>query len=228
VVYPVTFQRLVLGGSISTERWNTSVAFYGADQVAVTSALLAAVASNVSAWFTSAGANAPLFTANVALTDIKLNRIGPDGTYVDPTSMTHEYPAPIVGTGGGTSAPQLAGVVTLRTDFARGLAHAGRMYLPTPSGFAAPAADGMVTTAVAIRVANSVATLLNTISATMATEGGGGDFHGHPAVLSDRGAGAWHFVTSIQSGRVVDTMRSRRTSIPEDYQDATVAIVEGA
>lgn len=224
MAYPVTFQRLVLGGGISTERWNTSVAFYGADQTAVSEELLEAVATTVSTWFTSAGANAPLFMANVSLTEVKLNRIGPDGTYVDPVSRTWVYPAPIVGTGGGSSAPQLAAVATLRTEFDRGLAHSGRMYLPTPSGFATPAADGMVTTAVAIRVANAVATLLNSVAATMALEGGGGDFHGDAAVLSDVGAGAWHFVTSVECGRVVDTMRSRRASIPEDYQAATVAV----
>lgn len=68
-----------------------------------------------------------------ALSYLRLARIGTDGNYVpDGISYDHVY-SPSV-SGGGTAAvynvAQAAHCVTLRTAIPRGLAHAGRCYLP--------------------------------------------------------------------------------------------------
>jgi hypothetical protein len=42
--------------------------------------------------------------------------------------------------------------------------------------------------------------------------------------MSNVREGAWHYVTSVKAGRVIDSMRSRRSSLPEDYQQSAIAI----
>lgn len=225
MVYPFSFHRLVLGGTLfGTERWNTSLAIYGPDQTAVSDELLEDIAGVVSTWYSGVGGTAPLIGNQAKLTEIKLNRINPAGHYQDPDSKTWIYPTPINGGSSVIGAPQLATVVTLRTAFERGRACRGRMYLPPTAGFIEPASDGRATAASALSKANSVATLINNINAQYATTGGGGDFHGRVVIVSDVGTGAWHEVTGVAAGRVIDTMRSRRSSLDEDYQEATTAI----
>lgn len=226
MVYPHNFYRLVIGGTIYTETWNTSLSYSPVDRDrAIDGSILATVASAVSTWFSSATATATKPISTSKLTYIKLNRINPAGHYADPTAMTHIYPSPVAGGGTTTAqpAPQLATVVTLRTAFDRGRASRGRMYLPLCEGFVPALADGRVTAAEAIRVAGGVSSLINNVNAAFSSWGGGGDT-GHVAVMSNVGVGDFHFVTRVQAGRVIDTMRSRRSSLSEDYQNSTIAI----
>lgn len=225
MVYPANFFRLVIGGTLYSETWNTSLSVFGLPNQASDGTILASLASVVSGWFASTGTTGPTFNSNVKLTHIKFNRIGPDGTYVDPVSQTHIYPTPVAGGGTATAvAPQLAVVASLRTAFERGRASKGRMYLPPAAGYVNPSGtDGRAATADAVRIATSVATLINSVNAAMVTWNGGST-GGNVAVMSNVGAGAWHSVTEVRAGRVVDTMRSRRSSLEEDYQNSTVAI----
>lgn len=224
MAYPLRFHRLVIGGTFYTETWNTSLSIQTPTDVAVSSALLTTIAAAVSGWWTGVGATGLQVPSTVKLAYIKLNRIDVDGHYADEVSMTHIYPTPV---NGGSAAvdypPQLAAVVSLRTAFDRGLASKGRMYIPSPLGFITPGADGRASASSAARVASSVAGLINNINAAY-TSIGGGDFTGRVAVFSSTREGAWHAVTRTQAGRVVDTMRSRRSSLAEDPQVSTVAI----
>jgi hypothetical protein len=98
------------------------------------------------------------------------------------------------------------------------------MYLPLSVGFGSPdISDGRATAANAIRLAGSVSSLINNVNAAMSSWNGGADA-GSVGVFSNQGAGAWHSVTHVQVGRVTDTMRSRRSSLGEDYQSSTIAI----
>jgi hypothetical protein len=178
----------------------------------------------VATWFAGVGANKVNFSAVTSLTHIKLNLINTAGHYAEPVSNTYTYPSPIFGGGASTPfAPQLAGVVTLETGLARGLAHKGRVYLPGPGGFTVPSSDGRAGASNAINVASSVASLINQINAAYASIGAG-DFNGRVAIMSNVREGAWHYVTSVKAGRVIDSMRSRRSSLPEDYQQSAIAI----
>lgn len=224
MAYPKPFYRIVIGGTIYSETWNTSLSVYAADDQPVSPALLAAVADSVADWYSDGNAAGGQFHTQAPLTYVKVNRIGTDGRYMDPESMTHVYPTPIPGGGAGTGvAPQIAIVASLKTDFERGLASKGRMYLPPATGFINPSSDGRATTLSAERVAGSVSTLINRVNTDFETVNGG-DFGGTVAIISDKGAGAFHFVTSVVVGRVLDTMRSRRSSLDEDYQLSLIPI----
>ena len=225
MAYPFAFHRLVLGGTLFTnETFNTSLSIMVPDAPAVDESLLEAVAAAIAAWWPNTGVNGVQSSYYAALEYIKLNRINTSGRYADPTAMTYDYPTPVAGGLTFAFAPQLSCVATLRTDFERGRAHVGRMFLPAPKGYDVPSTDGLATGASALRVANSVATLINSIHDTYRAEIGAGDFSGSVAIFSDVGAGTWHSVTSVTVGRVIDTMRSRRASLTEGYVPATVAI----
>jgi len=84
-----------------------------------------------------------------------------------------------------------------------------------------PSTDGRATAADATRVATAVTNLLNNLHPILSTWSGGGDFVPKAAVFSDVRGGAWHYVTRTEAGRVIDTMRSRRTSLAEAYQVST-------
>lgn len=218
--YPLPFLRLVLGGKNFTEDWNTSLSIVADGNGAVSDASLVAMAALVGSWFTSTGTNGPSFLSHVTLQYIKFNRINVDGHYMDPVAKTHVYPTALVGPTGLIAAPQLTAVVTLTTAFERGLANRGRMYLPPSSGFDKPASDGLVTTANALRLSNAVATLINSINNLMSPQSGSP----RVAIVSNVRSGAWHSVTGAKTGRVIDTMRSRRASLAEDYQKNTTGI----
>lgn len=226
MVYSNNFHRLVLGGTLYTERWNTSLSIIGDLLPPVTETHLNAIGTVISNWFVgSGGANNPNFSSLVKLTDIKLNRIDVDGTYQDPVSQTLVYPTPFAGGFSGANMPsQLACVVTLRTAVDRGRANRGRMFLPPVSGFFTPGTDGRALATDAARVSNSIATLFNSIRAAYIASYGAGDFRGNVGVTSNIGAGEERVVTRVETGRVIDTMRSRRTSLVEDRQPNTVPL----
>lgn len=224
MVYPVSIYRLVIGGTIYSETWNTSLQIYPTATAPIDEDLLEDVAEVVRLWYTDGDADGGQFHSQAPLTYIKLNRIDVNGHYQDPVSMTYDYPTPQPGTGAGTGvAPQIAIVATLKTNFERGLAHRGRMYLPPATGFINPGVDGRATAASAQRIAGSVSTLINGVNAAFASWTGG-PVGGRVAVISNKGAGAWHLVTSVEVGRVLDTMRSRRSSLDEDYQPSLITI----
>lgn len=224
MAYPHQFHRLVIAGDLYTERFATSLSIYGSDGGPVNATLLTTIASVVGGWFQGTSTDHPQFISAARLTEIKLNRIGTDGKYVDPESFTHYYSGGAVGPTPGNCAPQLAAVVSLRTAVDRGRASKGRMYLPPMAGWFAPGDDGRVAVSSAQRAARSVSLLINSLNAAYAGSGTGGDFNGRVAIESDVGAGAWHFVTHTTAGRVIDTMRSRRSSLDEDVQTSSIAI----
>ena len=66
------------------------------------------------------------------LTSLKLNLIGTNGRYVNDETVEYLWPTPYASSTTGQYPPQVALAITLRTASARGLAHAGRFYLPSP------------------------------------------------------------------------------------------------
>lgn len=227
MAYPHSFHRLVIFGTHYTETWNTSLSMSGPGLPEVSPSMLAAIAAVVSPWFTSTGGSGAIsFLSTVKLTGIKLNRINEAGRYQDPSSQTHLYPTPLSGgaTASTNAPPQLAVVATLLTAFDRGRASKGRMYLPPVSGAQNVGSDGRMATADALRTAMATTALLNNLRTAYVAQYGPGPDSGGAAVMSNVGAGAWHFVTKVRAGRVVDTMRSRRSSLAEDPQLASTSV----
>jgi hypothetical protein len=210
MAYPGMFHRLVIAGSLYNDIWNTSLSIVppsgsGSGMPAVTDARLAAVAADVSNWWTGGGAFGLIPISSASVKSIKLNRIGPDGLYQDNETKEHIYPVPLVGGGSPGAPPQLAVVATLRTDVERGLASKGRMYLPPCAGFTSMQADGRAQAGDALRVAGRVINLVQFLNTTYGADGKVG-------VASSTRGGAFRIVQRVTVGRVVDTMRSRRST----------------
>lgn len=147
-------------------------------------------------------------SSSAVMTTIKLNEIGPDGRYVNRSeTVLHEFETGIPGYASGGLPNQCALAVTLRTAARRGLAHSGRFYLPYLRGLQNN--GGQIVSAAADSIADQVTVLLNSLNAALDPW--------RVSVMSDVRDGAARPVTHVEVGRVVDTIRSRRTSIPEAY-----------
>lgn len=153
-----------------------------------------------------------------SLVGVKLARIGADGLYGATNAVTSEYAtaARPAGTGPMTPAPQLALAVTLEGAQPRGPAGRGRFYVPGPAF--AVAQDGRITAAQALAVANAAVTMINGINAALP----GGVIIAGPETEKGR-APARQPVVAVRVGRVLDTVRSRRSSLPEEHVLATTA-----
>lgn len=213
MAYHDPFRRLVLSGTMyGEEGWSMGLTLAhigtgdGGSPGTVSEAIQSACEEFMGSTFLG---------ANAKLTTIKYNLIDVDGHYADSTeTVRFDYDTPVPGHGGGSNLPQASLVVSLMTAVALGRAHTGRFYTPA---FSAPlGTDGRVSEDVAALVAEQATTFLNAINADDDTY--------CVAVLSNLGAGYQNHVTHVRVGRVVDTMRSRRTSLDEGYMTgATLA-----
>jgi hypothetical protein len=176
----------------------------------------------ISAWLSNATGTGIRISSTHRLTGFKLNRLGPDGRYVDAETHEHIFTSPIPGGFGAAPPPQLATVLTLRTAVERGPAARGRMYLPPVDGYINPdATTGLATVLNAQRVATAGAALVDSINDTY--NGTWPIFSAmHVVVASNTGAGTFRRVTRTSAGRVPDVMRSRRSALNEAPEFADV------
>lgn len=211
MIYAQPFYRLVVSGTTyDAETWSWGLSLiregFTSEPLAteVPQAIIDAVSTfHAATYVSSRGAKLDL---------IKLNSIGTDGRYErSDETVQHEFETPIEGAGTNNPPPQIALAVSLMTAAARGRAHAGRFYLPLPSG--STFTDGRMTASAQGIVLTSVTTMLNAVNLALP------DFR--VGVTSGIAPGAQRVVTHARLGRVYDTLRSRRTSMDEDY-------VEGA
>lgn len=233
--YPQAHQYVnVIGDSYgATERWQFG--FRITDGGISNEVTALAIAPLVEAFWRG---TAPAYTGfeltpspNHRLTELKVARIQPDGTYPpnDP-SYSHFYLPPINGNGAASvgQTPQDAMCATLITALPRGLASKGRLYLP-PNSRMRPGADGLIPAGDATALANAVWTLLQAVNAN-AQVGNVAIFsrgRGVPAFDAEHNRieytypnpGATNNVTGVKVGRVVDTQRRRRRSLSELYQN---------
>ena len=210
-VYP--FLRLVAFGTIpGGEQWTWSMSFIQ-DIVATPATPPTEVPAGViTALTTFHQSSTVAMGSGVTLDGIKLNEIGPDGRYTNPTSsVEHFFETPVPAAGTIQLPPQCAVAVSLLTDNKRGLAHRGRFYLPAIGQPTGP--DGRLTTTRQSGLLTEAAALVASLNTAL-----GPNFI--LGVTSDRRTGAQNTVTSLAVGRVVDTIRSRRRSLEEDYLTA--------
>lgn len=159
--------------------------------------------------------------AQAKLVYLKMNPIGQDGHYLEPTTLEYVY-SPVVA--GGSQAVlhpnQCTLVVSTRTALERGYAHAGRFYLPLCAK-TIDSATGGIGTGEAQLVATSAATFLSALHDQPGPDLlGPEDFH--VAVMSNRGTGYTNRITHVRVGTIVDTQRRRRNSMLEQYQSAAL------
>lgn len=226
--YAFPFLRLVAIGTIYSDTFNFGLNFVqttaGAGGVPiVTPAHLTAVATPLSDWFsgTSAAAGANI-SSSAKLTGFKLNRIGVDGKYMEDFTREHTYATPVAGGVAGPIPAQIALAITLRTAAERGRASKGRFYVPVPSVISTLGTDGRVTVAQGQQQANAARSLIQALNTALngVTHGGFSDVRA--GVVSKEGTGTQHLVITTSCGRVPDTIRSRRSKLVEDHQNAAV------
>lgn len=214
MVYPAPFIRLVLGGGLyaNSEQWTCSLSIAnGSNELAAPEEVPSAVIDACADWITSPNN----FSTRVHLQWIKFNRIGPDGKYTEPVTVRHDFTgAAVAGTAATNPPPQIALVHTLRTAAERGRAARGRFYAPCPGR--ALTTSGMLGTSDQEAYAAAATTFLNDLNVAMSTYVTDG---GVPrvAVMSDIGSGVMRPVKNVAVGRTLDTMRSRRSSLGENY-----------
>lgn len=212
MAYPAPFLRLVLTGTLYNEEefaygmaWRSDADASGSWFDAVPPALIEACRN----WHQSAH-----FSQETRLTGIKLNAIGVDGKYIDRSNTVEAEVDPARGSGTVLHPAQVSLAVTLDTGARRGLASRGRFFLPGPA--LALGTDGRVPAAEVQTLATRTATFVGNIRTAL-----NGDYH--LAVMSKVRTGGMRDVETIRIGRVLDTIRSRRTDLDEAYT-APVAV----
>lgn len=139
----------------------------------------------------------------------KLNRILPSGKYADAYTIRKDEPTPVYRNVSVQYPNQIALVATLTTGLSRGMACRGRMFFPVPA-VVMEDSDGRLSTASATAAATNVAALLNNLNAAT-----GGCTVGIFSKGGLSGVGASRPVTGVEVGRVLDTMRTRRSALIE-------------
>jgi hypothetical protein len=138
---------------------------------------------------------------------IKVAHIQTDGHYpATHVPGIYTYPTPLVGSATGAGLPQATMCVTLHGTVPRGRGSRGRFFCPPFAGGVA-VADGRLTAAQADAIETLAHDWLVSLNAQPMVD--------NVCVFSGLGAGLSSPVIGVSVGRVVDTMRSRRRSIPE-------------
>lgn len=214
MVYPAPFIRLVLGGGLyaNSEQWTCSLSIAnGSNELAAPDEVPTAVIDACVEWITSANN----FSTGADLRWIKFNLIGPNGRYTEDATVRYDFSGTLPkGAQATTPPPQIALAHTLRTDAERGRAARGRFYAPLPGRNLA--SSGMLGTSdqqAYVTAATEFLNDLNYAMSTYVTDGG----VPRVAVMSDIGSGVMRPVKNVAVGRVLDTIRSRRSSLTENY-----------
>lgn len=230
MVYPRNFHRLVVIGDLyGTEAFNFTLSIAprstSADPMGpVTTELLDLVAGAVVNWWPDAlGAGGVGIIQQARLQSVKLNRIGPNGLYVD-AETKESIVGPVQGGSGVLVPAQLACAVSLgQWSYPRGRGSKGRFYLPPIGAFSPVSTDGRLSAANAMSVAAGAKVLIESINQAY-SDADGFTYDHRVCIASNIGTGIFTAVDKVSVGRVPDTMRSRRSKLLEDYQDQTITI----
>ena len=196
------------------EEWSFSMRInqLGETQSLPTQAQANSVLTVVQSWWNAAVNGNP---SSHSLIGVKLAPQDLQGHYPPDTTayeaLTAADPGPTVSP---IMAPQLALVISLRTEKPRGQTSRGRFYIPCPAD-TFNAAGQMAT--MPANVANGIKTMINGVNAVSGL--GTVSVFSNPA---DPEVGGILPVLRVEVGNVVDTQRRRRESIPETYTSVTL------
>jgi hypothetical protein len=207
MAFPSNHTLLTLRGKQFTtqEDWAFGIRFSGAGTP--TQAMADAAAAHAKTWITTANTG---YSAQTLLTAVKLAQIGTNGLYIPGSVAIESFPTSAYGSYGSAVVhpPQIALAMTLQSVIPRGPGHQTHVFLPGPHF---PVESSSSATISASNITNILANFRTMLL------GFNGDGFGTAGVWSKAHAIAGT-VTMLRCGRVFDTMRSRRTSIPEDYR----------
>jgi len=150
---------------------------------------------------------------DATLTKVKVAAIGVDGMYLTDSVEAEPVVGGITGADAAVRHPnQVAFCVSLRSFTNLGHASRGRFFLPLPADGVNP--SGKIDAARAVLRSSLTAELFTDLNVYLET-GDGDDCN--IALMSNIGAGTTHAVTKVRCGTVLDTIRSRRNALTEDY-----------
>jgi hypothetical protein len=174
--------------------------------------LLNDVFADAETWFTSLASN---FGAQTRFSFVKVNQVKKTGLYLNETkTYRKDRPTPIAGSATVSLPADVALVVTLNTDAARGLASKGRVYLPALATSAI--AGGRVLPSARDNVGTQTALLVKNLSNAPGFDVAVG--YTQVAVMSEVGEGTTRSVTSVRVGDLFDTQQRRSNKMREAYK----------
>jgi hypothetical protein len=228
VVYPTHYRAVIEGGFFDgsgnkVESWSTSIRI-GVTSIGTTTTLDAPdFIDNELTTFCNTVFHTIRFNGQVKVDKLSMNQIGPDGRYVDQSTSHFKILSGtdrIGGDGSSTLLPlQTSVVATLRSAKDRGPASHGRMFLPVPQ--VAIDSDWKIRNDHLQLLLTDLQTGLGQLSGSGSAVTGAYSFF--PALVSPKGTGSLERITRVGVGRVLDTMRSRRRSLPEAHAYATLS-----
>jgi hypothetical protein len=207
MAYDVNHTLVTFRGSnfTGTEQWSFGMRFFGSGTPTQTMADNAAAAGKT--WITTASSG---YAAMTKLDAVKVAPIGTDGKYRPGLVATESFPTSATGAYATATIhpPQIALAMTLQSSQPRGPVHQTHLYLPGPA-FAF--ASGSLANIGASDAGNVIANFRTLVIALNAAG------FGNLGIFSQKFAQSAVAVT-FRLGRAFDTVRSRRTSIVENYQ----------
>jgi len=220
MTYPAPFHRIVILGTLYTDIFNTTLSMVpnAGTLPAATQSLADDLDTFLASWWDNDLADFPTagglaFSVHAKYTGVKVNRIGTDGRYEDAEAIEKVHSAPVSGINSTLSPAQNATVGTLRGADPRARAGKGRQYWPPNGSFAFMGSDGRISAAGAAKVANGLHSLYAGINDVYLAH----SISSIVGIASDVGTGAFQTLNEITVGRTIDTVRSRRNKIPEDF-----------
>lgn len=229
--YSHKFVRVTISGTLlnGAEEWSTGFQL-GSPTADMVDAQAPAAESIATAWQTFFTSGPAYVSSSCKTTQVKLALINTDGkTDVDAIDY-YTYPAPIAGTGPAVPyPPQITLAATLTSDFQRGLASKGRMYLPGLV-HTISADSGKIEGPSQANLATAFKTFLDSVNTGAGVPGKvviaskGRDSKqkgpdGQPIYLGGRTA----WVTGCRIGDIYDTQRRRRNGLAETYVTRVLA-----
>ena len=217
MAYPQNFIRLSFGGNIYTNKdiWSNTINFAaGSIDMPVSyfeqvSQEIGNMASKVQAWFTTTG----MISQYADLAWVKLALIGQDGKYVTNPAV-YDFATPVKGANTSAVEPQRSLAVTFETYRLRAPGRYGRIFIPM---FAQSVGnDGLVSSPNAVAVNTATKNLLDQLNDLFTDTGSIVGQDVDAIVLSEKTT-AHAPILKVKTGRVVDTIRSRRNKIAEQY-----------
>lgn len=215
MVYP-NHILVAIGGRLGdNEEWQTGFRLISDDkddlnaQVQRAGENLDDIEAHVLTWWTSCKTS---LSAAAHWDFLKVNAIDAAGHYGSQVTNAIYYALDEAGhVGTGIVSPfQNALALSLRTQYTRGRASHGRMYLPIEN-VSISGSTGQITTGEDLALATATATLFSNIN-----DNPGIDWaNTRVAIVSE--FGNVNAVTSVRAGKVVDTQRRRRASLVENY-----------
>jgi hypothetical protein len=168
-----------------------------------------AITSAVNAFYGSS-----LFSANVRTTGWRGYTIGANGRFTDQNILVNDYDTPNSAGGTNRYPPQVALALTLTADN-RGPARLGRVFLPSVStGFDGPTCE--ISSGGADDLLAAFKTYVEALKDAMYPLAASGE---SLLNVSKIGTGTLQKVTSYRCGLVLDTIRTRRNKLVENYRE---------